>query len=118
MPVDTLAVLCFEGDGIAQTWHLSRFKQRSILLAVDDVHIHGRSGLLEPKCRYGADSLNFWSAGAAILPETSALRRAVHSRIIGSGSGKTVVFATGGERGALKLWRGDTGQCIYEQGCA
>ncbi len=26
-----------------------------------------------------------------------------------------VVFATGGERGLLKLWRSDTGQCILEQ---
>lgn len=26
----------------------------------------------------------------------------------------TVIFATGGERGLIKLWRSDTGQCIHE----
>lgn len=28
-----------------------------------------------------------------------------------------VVFATGGERGVLRLWRSDTGQCVYEHRC-
>lgn len=31
--------------------------------------------------------------------------------------GSAVVFATGQERGAGKVWRSDNGQCILEQRC-
>ena len=54
-------------------------------------------------------------AGAAILPPDAfkALDSAPFSAVAGSSA--AVVFATGGERGAVKLWRSDTGQCILEQ---
>ncbi|CAK0748051.1 hypothetical protein CVIRNUC_001810 [Coccomyxa viridis] len=53
--------------------------------------------------------------GAAILPPDAfkALDSAPFSAVAGSSA--AVVFATGGERGAVKLWRSDTGQCILEQ---
>ena len=54
-------------------------------------------------------------AGAAILPPDAfkALDSAAFKAVTGSSA--AVVFATGGERGAVKLWRSDTGQCILEQ---
>jgi hypothetical protein len=60
------------------------------------------------------------SAGAAILPASSALRGAVLEAVSTSdgGGAEPVVFATAGERGALKLWRSDTGCCLAEHGCA
>ena len=27
---------------------------------------------------------------------------------------RALYFATAGERGAVRLWRGDTGRCVYE----
>ena len=54
-------------------------------------------------------------AGAAILsPEHfKALAPAAFKAVAASGS--AVVFVTGGERGLIKLWRSDTGQCLLEQ---
>ena len=54
-------------------------------------------------------------AGATILPPD--VFKAVDSTAFKAvaGSSAAVVFATGGERGAVKLWRSDTGQCILEQ---
>ncbi len=48
-----------------------------------------------------------------VVPGTSALKPMIEGAL-GKNS-KAVVFATGGERGVLKLWRADTGDCIYEQ---
>jgi hypothetical protein len=54
-------------------------------------------------------------AGAAILPQEAfkALNPAAFKAVAKAGS--AVVFATAGERGAVKLWRSDNGQCILEQ---
>ncbi len=55
-------------------------------------------------------------AGAAILPAErfkAVLDPATFKSIAKSDS--AVIFATGGERGLVKLWRSDTGQCILEQ---
>ncbi|MCJ1354295.1 MAG: Transducin (beta)-like 3 [Icmadophila ericetorum] len=53
--------------------------------------------------------------GAAILPleHFKALDPAAFKAVAKSDG--AVVFATGGERGLIKLWRSDTGQCILEQ---
>ncbi|EIE25517.1 WD40 repeat-like protein, partial [Coccomyxa subellipsoidea C-169] len=54
--------------------------------------------------------------GAAIVPDDSAFKALVQSALGPSGKkSKALVFATGGEKGILKLWRADTGDCIYEQ---
>lgn len=54
-------------------------------------------------------------AGATILSleHFKALDPAVFKVVAKSDS--AVVFATGGERGLIKLWRSDTGQCLLEQ---
>ncbi len=54
-------------------------------------------------------------AGAAILPQEAfqALDPAAFKAVAKIGS--AVVFATAGERGAVKVWRSDNGQCILEQ---
>lgn len=56
-------------------------------------------------------------AGAAILPQEAfkALDPAAFKAVAKLGS--SVVFATAGERGAVKVWRSDNGQCILEQRC-
>ena len=58
---------------------------------------------------------NVRPAGAAILPPDAfkALDSAAFKAVAESST--AVVFATGGELGAVKLWRSDTGQCILEQ---
>ena len=57
-----------------------------------------------------------YGAGAMILSDASAFDPMVHDALGSAGKkNKTLVFATGGEKGALKLWRADTGDCIYEQ---
>lgn len=57
-----------------------------------------------------------YCAGAMILPHTSAFKNLMQGSLSASGkSNKAVVFATGGERGILKIWRSDTAECIYEQ---
>ena len=56
------------------------------------------------------------SAGAAILPFErfkAVLDQTAVKAVAKSDS--AVIFATGGERGLVKLWRSDTGQCILEQ---
>jgi len=56
-------------------------------------------------------------AGAVIVPAAAALpglaapeRAAADARA----DRRALYFATGGERGAVRLWRGDTGRCVYE----
>ncbi len=48
-----------------------------------------------------------------VVPGTSALKPMIQAAL--GNNSKAVVFATGSERGVLKLWRADTGDCIYEQ---
>ena len=51
------------------------------------------------------------SAGAAIVPAKAGFPGTDQKK---KGA---VFFATGGERGVLRLWRSDTGQCVYEHRC-
>lgn len=71
-----------------------------------------------PWCLWGFKRLigNQHCAGAMIIPDTSAFEPIVQDALGPSGKKtRALVFATGGEKGALKLWRADTGDCIYEQ---
>ena len=53
----------------------------------------------------------FLAAGAVILPAKSGFP-GVDRKAKGA-----VFFATGGEQGILKVWRSDTGQCVYRHRC-
>jgi hypothetical protein len=52
------------------------------------------------------------AAGAVILPAKSGFP-GVDKKAKGA-----VFFATAGEQGVLKVWRSDTGQCLYRHRCA
>lgn len=61
---------------------------------------------------------NACTAGVAYLPPSMAFPGVPNQP--GEAGGKAaksqlVAFATGGEKGVVKLWRSDTGKCVYEQ---
>ena len=91
--------------------HLSALKHASQILFSDEV----QASLCRSPPERVALRERVRPAGAAILPPNAlkALDSAACKAVAGSSA--AVVFATGGERGAVKLWRSDTGQCILEQ---
>ena len=59
-------------------------------------------------------------AGLACIPAKSPLpgvaAAAAAAAAAGAGASKKVLcFATGGEKGVVRIWRADTGTCLYEQ---